>query len=123
MAKTYTPGGASDLNDVRAALMDTGLDGFEMALHDEEILRVLSQVAPVQEAKAQLAERLAVYWGKQAQDWMEANRREMFRDRANLYNDLASRFRSETVLDADGLGGGSFQVGSLRVPNLEEYLQ
>lgn len=109
MAKTYSASEVSVRDQVRGQLGDTG-SAEPMVLADETIDSLMARFG-VREGSALCAERLAGHYSRLAMDWMEANRREMYRDREKSMLELARRIRGATSLGPDGVTEGGIAVG------------
>lgn len=91
MSKTYTPSATpSNKDKIRLLVGDT--DSASMALHDEEIMMVLSEQSNVGLAAAACADLLAAFYAKQV-NTKNGSISVNASDRVKSYRDLAARLR------------------------------
>lgn len=109
MTFTYTPGGATALDDVRWLVSDT--DPSDPLQQDEEIQRVLSAQPSVYRAAAIVARQIARQFARQCDLDIAREVRINLSDRSKNYDALAKELQDEANKGALGGGVGVYAGG------------
>jgi len=108
----------SQVDQVRLRLMDTGP---AYVLADATISAILA-IFPYDEACAQLAESLGIYYAQQAEQVMEGRLKIIYQNRFQSYAALAKTIRDVALpLPTDPVDTGSV-FGVMATPDLSSYL-